>query len=152
MFQTGAKCHALGLSALIELFARVNYSHREPGTTTQHFQFLDLWVDRPPTPNGILASFKTSGLAESESRIFIGSHEKKLARVIGRLRKDRKNTNSPWMLDIVHIRETDWEEIRWTRRIVSGDDSVKQGICAESFEVRGDMMERGNVWRSVKMC
>jgi hypothetical protein len=126
MFQGGAKCHALGLNAFIELFARVNYSHREPGTTKQHFQFLDLWVDRPPTPNGILASFKTTGLAESESRVFIECHEKKLARVLGRLQKDPKKRDSPWLLDIINIRGTDWEEIRWTRRIVSGDDLVKK--------------------------
>lgn len=126
MFQAGAKCHALGLNSFIELFARVNYSHREPGTTKQHFQFLDLWVDRPPTPNGILASFKTTGLAESESRIFIDCQEKKLARVLGRLTKDPKRGDSPWTLDIISIRGTNWEEIRWTRRIVSGDDLVKK--------------------------
>jgi len=30
------------------------------------------------------------------------------------------------LLDIINIRETDWEEIRCTRRIVSGDDLVKE--------------------------
>lgn len=131
MFQVGAKCNGSGLDAVIELFARVNFSSRESGTTKQHFQFLDLWHDRPPFPNGILASFKTTGLAESESKVFLLSGEKKIARVLGKLKRDGKK-GGLWKLVIINIRETDWEEIRWTRRIVSGDDLVKkeQGLHA----------------------
>lgn len=139
MFQVGAKCQALELDPVIELFARVNYSVREPGTTKQHFQFLDMWVDRPPNPNGILASFKTTCLVETESKVFIECNEKKMARVIGRLKKDRNKRDSPWLLDIINIRETDWEEIRWTRRIVSGDDLVKKGKGSSNVEVMSEV-------------
>lgn len=125
MFQVGAKCNALGIDAVIELFARVGFSSRESGTTKQHFQFLDLWHDRPPYPNGVLASFKTTGLAESESKVFLAGGEKKIARVLGKLKKDGKKGGS-WKVEIINIRETDWEEIRWTRRIVSGDNLVKR--------------------------
>ena len=44
MFQAGSSCSAQKLNPVIELFARVNFSSREPGTTKQHFQFMDLWV------------------------------------------------------------------------------------------------------------
>ena len=101
---------------MIELFARVTFSSRETGSTKQHFQFADLWHDRPPYPNGILANYKTTGLAEIESKVFL--HENgKMARCLGRFKRDAKN--SVWVLHIVNIRETDWEEIRWTKEIVS---------------------------------
>jgi len=124
MYQAGAKCSALRLDGIIELFARVNFSSREAGTTKQHFQFLDLWHDRPPFTNGILDNFKMTGLAESESRVFLTSGGKKMARVLGRPKRDVKNQS--WWLQVINIRETDWEEIKWTRRIVSGDDFAKK--------------------------
>ncbi|KAG9246629.1 hypothetical protein BJ878DRAFT_387015, partial [Calycina marina] len=118
MYQAGSKCAAQKLDAIIELFARVNFSSREPGTSKQHFQFMDLWHDRAPYPNGILSSYRTSGLAESESRIFLSRDDKKMARVLGRLKRDIKNAS--WVLHIINIRPTDWEEIRWTKRIITG--------------------------------
>ncbi|KAL2069607.1 hypothetical protein VTL71DRAFT_14286 [Oculimacula yallundae] len=119
MFREGARCNALKQDAIIELFARVTFSSREPGTTQQHFQFADLWHDRPPFPNGILANYKTSGLAESESRAFVGAEEHMMARCIGRLRRNAKKNATGWFIDIINIRPTDWEEVKWTKRIVS---------------------------------
>lgn len=118
MFKEGARCEALKQDAVIELFARVTFSSREPGTTKQHFQFADLWHDRPPFPNGILANYKTTGLMESESKAFLGADEGALARCLGRLKRDSKS-GTGWMLHIINIRTTDWEEIKWTKRIVS---------------------------------
>ncbi|KAN0119964.1 hypothetical protein V8E51_002172 [Hyaloscypha variabilis] len=118
MFREGARCEALKQDAVIELFARVTFSSREPGTTKQHFQFADLWHDRPPFPNGILINYKMSGLVESESKAFLGADEGTLARCLGRLKRDSKSATG-WMLHILNIRLTDWEEIRWTKRIVS---------------------------------
>ncbi|KAF7950522.1 hypothetical protein EAE96_007805 [Botrytis aclada] len=119
MLKEGGRCNALGQDAIIELFARVNFSSREPGTTKQHFQFADLFHDRPPFAKGILANFKTTGLAESESRTFIESSESLMARCLGRVKKDVKNGS--WLLHIINVRVTDWEEIRWTKRIVCGE-------------------------------
>lgn len=110
---------------VVELFARVTFSSRESGTTKQHFQFFDLWHDRPPYPNGVLMNFKTTSLADVESKVFVDCKEKKMARVLGIPKKDPKHVG-PWLLEIINIRGTDWEEIRWTRRIVSGDDLSKK--------------------------
>ncbi|KAK0120048.1 hypothetical protein ONS95_011463 [Cadophora gregata] len=118
MFREGARCHALKHDAVVEFFARITFSSREPSTTKQHFQLADLWHDRPPFPTGILANYKTSGLAESESRAFIGAEKNLMARCIGRLRRDTNNSTG-WSIDIINIRPTDWEEIGWTKRIVS---------------------------------
>ncbi|THV54314.1 hypothetical protein BGAL_0029g00080 [Botrytis galanthina] len=119
MLKEGGRCNAFGQDAIFELFARVNFSSREPGTTKQHFQFADLFHDRPPFAKGILANFKTTGLAESESRAFIESSESLMARCLGRVKKDVKNDS--WLLHIINVRVTDWEEIRWTKRIVCGE-------------------------------
>lgn len=129
MFKEGARCEALKQDAVIELFTRVTFSSREPGTTKQHFQFADLWHDRPPFLNGILANCKTTGLLESESRAFPGADEGTLARCLGRLKRDSKSATG-WMLHIISIRTTDWEEIRWTKRIVSAGlvKSEKPGL------------------------
>ncbi|KUJ12309.1 uncharacterized protein LY89DRAFT_785697 [Mollisia scopiformis] len=118
MFKEGAKCHALKENAVIELYARVILSSREPGTTKQHFQFADLWHDRPPLPSGILANYKSPELLQRESGKFIGASEGMMARCFGRLKRDSQSTTG-WVLDIISIRTTDWEEIRWTKRIVS---------------------------------
>jgi hypothetical protein len=117
MFKEGARCNSLGQDAVIELFARVTFSSREAGTIKQHFQFADLWHDRPPFPNGVLINCTATGLAESQSKAFIGV-EGKVARCLGRLKRDAKNATG-WLLHITTIREADWGEIRWTKRIVS---------------------------------
>lgn len=124
MIQEGARCNAVGQDAVIELFARATFSSREAGTTKQHFQFADLFHDRPPFPNGILANYKSTGLAESESKVFIGEDGERMARCLGRLKKNVKNAG--WLLHILNIRGTDWEEIRWTKRIV-GTGLMKSG-------------------------
>ena len=123
MYKEGSRCNALGGDAIIELFARVGFSSREPGTIKQHFQFLDLWHDRPPIVTGILGNYKTTALAESESQVFLDGPGGKMARCLGRLKRDSKS-NTGWVLNIINIRETDWEEISWTRRIVSGECST----------------------------
>jgi hypothetical protein len=116
MIKEGGRRNALGQDAIIELFAKVVFSTRE--APKQRFQFKDIFSDKPPIGDGVLMNYKTTGLAESESKVFIGKHQGKLARCLGRLKRDKK-TASGWMLHILTIRETDWEEIRWTKRIVS---------------------------------
>ncbi|KAJ5051888.1 uncharacterized protein L3040_001651 [Drepanopeziza brunnea f. sp. 'multigermtubi'] len=129
MFKEGARCDALKQDVVIELFAKVTFSSREQGTTKQHFQFADLWHDRPPFPNGILPNYKGTELAESESRVFVDAGKHMMARCIGRLKRDKKMVTG-WLLDIINIRPTDWEEIKWTKRIVSAGlvKSEKMGV------------------------
>lgn len=129
MLKEGGRCSALGQDAIVELFARVSFSSREPGTSKQHFQFVDLFHDRPPFAKGILANFKTTGLGESESKVFIESSETLMARCLGRLKKDVKN--GAWLLHIINVRVTDWEEIRWTKRIVCGEHEEKLKMIAK---------------------
>jgi hypothetical protein len=123
MLKEGGRCNALGQDAIIELFARVTFSSREFGTTKQHFQYADLFHDRPPFAKGILAHFNPTRLVDAESRVFLESGQPLMARCLGSLKKDLKSGG--WLLHIINIRVTDWEEIRWTKRIVSADHDEK---------------------------
>jgi hypothetical protein len=132
MFNEGVRCNTLGQDAVIELFARVTFSSREAGSTKQHFKFADLWHDRPPYPNGLLANYKTTGLAENESKVFLGE-KGRMTRCLGRFKRDLKN--SVWVLHIINIRETDWEEIRWTKAIAShGQVKTEKGWMSADCE------------------
>lgn len=117
MFKEGKRCSSFGQDAIIELFARVTFSSREAGTTKQYFVFADLWRDNPPFPEGMLMNYKTTGLADTESKAFVDAGEPKMARCLGRLKRDAKNATG-WLLHIITIRETDWEEIRYTKKAV----------------------------------
>lgn len=126
LFKEGARCSAAGQDAVIELFARVNFSSREGGTTKQHFRFMDLWSEHPPFPTGILANYKSSSLADSESLFFVGDMGKgEMVRCLGRLKKEKKS-DTCWIFDIINVRGTDWEEIRWTKKIV--DAGAERGL------------------------
>lgn len=117
MFKEGKRCSSFGQDAIIELFARVTFSSREAGTTKQYFVFADLWRDNPPFPEGMLINYKTTGLADTESKAFVDAGEPKMSRCLGRLKRDLQSATG-WFLHIITIRETDWEEIRYTKRAV----------------------------------
>ncbi|KAH6679085.1 hypothetical protein B0J14DRAFT_579981 [Halenospora varia] len=131
MLREGTRCAAAGQDAIIELFARVSFSAREPGTTKQQFQFADLWSDKPPFAQGILANFRTTDLADTESMALIQGRKGQMVRCLGRLKRE-KRASTGWLLHIINIRETDWEEIRWTERIVSTGGSQSKPTDSES--------------------
>jgi hypothetical protein len=122
MYREGARCLDSARDGVIELFARVTFSSRNPGITKQHFQFADLWSKHPPFATGILENFRPQSLADVESQDLIGGDVGKIVRCLGRLRREKQNSGG-WLLYIINIRQTDWEEIRWTKRIVSADAS-----------------------------
>jgi hypothetical protein len=113
----GALCERLGQDAVIELFARVTLSSKDATSFKLHFHFADLFHGRPPFIHGTLENAKISGLQETESRILldVDSHVP-MVRCLGRLK--RVIAGPPgWMLHIINIRATDWEEVRWTRKV-----------------------------------
>ncbi|PQE25402.1 hypothetical protein CJF30_00000109 [Rutstroemia sp. NJR-2017a BBW] len=134
MLKEGGRCNALDQDAIIELFARVTFSSREFGTTKQHFQFADLFHDRPPFAKGILAHFNPTKLVDAESRVFLESGQPLMARCLGSLKKDLKSGG--WLLHIINIRVTDWEEIGWTKRIVSADHDEKVKLARLRAEAK----------------
>ena len=113
----GALCERLGQDAVIELFAHVVDSSQDITPTKLYFEFADLFHDRPPFIRGTLENNKISSLQETESRMLLGVNDPaSMVRCLGRLK--RIITGPPgWMLYIINIRPSDWEEVRWTRKI-----------------------------------
>jgi hypothetical protein len=113
----GALCGGLGQDAIIELFARVVDSSQDITPTKLYFEFADLFHDRPPFIRGTLENNKISSLQETESRMLLGVNgPAPMVRCLGRLK--RVTAGPPgWMLYIINIRPSDWEEVRWTRKI-----------------------------------
>jgi hypothetical protein len=129
----GAICSRSHQDAVIELFARVTFSSRQDGldgSHKQHFQFADIFHDRPPFMNAVLENYLISTLQESETRVLLGKEiAVTMVRCMGRLKRVQKGRG--WIFDIINIRATNWEEVRWTKRIAgagmvkSGDESWK---------------------------
>ncbi|RKF72259.1 hypothetical protein GcM1_248025 [Golovinomyces cichoracearum] len=118
LIKVAGRCITLRQAPLIELFARVTNSHREPNSTRQAFQFIDLWHNRPPFIRGVLMNYEATRLINQESKVFIDNDQKLMARVLATIRRD-SNQSRGWLLHIINIRKTDWEEISWTRKILS---------------------------------
>lgn len=90
---------------IIELYARVSSSTREPGTYKQRFRFADLFTaDKPPFLTGVYTLWRGVELWEHGSRVFLGEAGKgRMARVVGRMRKEEGN----WMMAILCVWEVD---------------------------------------------
>ncbi|KFY61028.1 hypothetical protein V496_05191 [Pseudogymnoascus sp. VKM F-4515 (FW-2607)] len=125
--RAGSFCNRLNQDAIIELFCRVTFSSREDGTHRQIFQFADIFHNSPPFVNGILANYSVSALQERESRELLAEsrEESGMVRCLGRL-KAQVGGNG-WILHLDNIRKSDWEEVRWTRRIVGIQEAKKDG-------------------------
>lgn len=114
----GTRCEGLEQDAIIELFARVRDSSSDISRPSKlYYEFSDLFHDRPPFIRGTLENNKISGLQEAESRMLLGiDGSGPMTRCLGRLKRIISGPPG-WMLYIINIRPTDWEEVRWTRQI-----------------------------------
>ncbi|KFY82408.1 hypothetical protein V500_10571 [Pseudogymnoascus sp. VKM F-4518 (FW-2643)] len=123
--RAGSFCNRLNQDSIIELFCRVTFSSREDGTHKQIFQFADIFHNSPPFVNGVLANYRVSALQETESReLLTGNREVPgMVRCLGRLRTQVGGNG--WVLHLDNIRQSDWEEVRWTRRIVGVQGAQK---------------------------
>ncbi len=113
-----AGCAALSsdTDAIIELYARVAFSTREPGSYKQQFRFADLFTaDKPPLLSGVYALWKGVELWDRGSRLFLGeTGHGRMARVVGRMRKE----DGEWMMVILCVWQVDWEEIKLAKGVV----------------------------------
>lgn len=124
--RAGSFCNRLNQDAIVELFCRVTFSSRENGTHKQIFQFADIFHSNPPFVSGVLANYRVSALQERESmELLTGDREEPagMARCLGRLKAQLGGNG--WILHLSNIRKSDWEEVRWTRRIVGVQEAKK---------------------------
>ena len=113
-----AACAALSsdMDSVIELYARVSSSTREPETYKQQFRFADLFTaDKPPFLIGVYMLWRGVDLWDRGSKVFLGEAGKgRMARVVGRMRKEEGN----WVMNILCIWQVDWEEVGLAKGIV----------------------------------
>jgi len=119
---------------IIELFARVRSSYRtlKPASvdtsaaslkavTVQHlqtFELLDLYDDAEPTLKATHEWWHGSGLGEEDTKPFLEARGSiagpMLCRALGRVVRERKG----WVLELMSIWQTEWEDVEWVRGIV----------------------------------
>ncbi|KAL8657021.1 MAG: hypothetical protein Q9226_002327 [Calogaya cf. arnoldii] len=97
--------------AVIELYARVNYSERPAGSVKQHFHFADIFSpEKPPFLKGTYGLWKGVGLWDLDSKVFLGEKGKgKMARVVGRIGREEKTRGLE--MTVLSIWEVDWEDV-----------------------------------------
>ncbi|KAL8811009.1 MAG: hypothetical protein Q9223_007624, partial [Gallowayella weberi] len=98
------------IDAVIELYARVTFSERPPGSVKQHFHFADIFSpDKPPFLKGTYGVWKGCDLWDLDSKVFLGEEGKgKMARVVGRIGREEKTRGLEMM--VLSVWEADWED------------------------------------------
>lgn len=104
--------------AVIELYARVSTSSRDPnGGFKQHFQFVDLFTDRPHL-NATSIIWKGVGLWDQDSKVFLGEEGRgKMCRALGRIKK-RDAWAGGCEMNVLSIWEVDWEDVGVAKGLV----------------------------------
>ncbi|KAL8920233.1 MAG: hypothetical protein Q9172_004586 [Xanthocarpia lactea] len=97
--------------AVMELYARVSYSHRPAGSVKQYFQFVDIFSpDKPPFLKGTYGLWKGVGIWDQDSKVFLGEEGKgKMARVVGRIEREEKTRGLE--MTVLSVWEVDWEDV-----------------------------------------
>jgi hypothetical protein len=122
-----AGCQAVrtNTSVVLEIYARVTASHREPKPSRkQHFEIHDLYHDNPPHLHGTFELWDQSPLWELDSRPFLSpSAEGVMCRLIARMKRD----DTKWRLEILNIWQADWDDVEhvagiYTREPTSLDE------------------------------
>ncbi|KAI9718777.1 MAG: hypothetical protein M1812_003951 [Candelaria pacifica] len=115
--QAGCAAARNSQDVIVELYARVTFSYREAEGRKQHFQFSDLYHDRPPFLNGIYEGWRGVGLWEYDSSLFLGEEGKgRTCRCVGRI-KWAKETKG-WILLVMNIWADVWDDVAFVKGIV----------------------------------
>ncbi|KXH42747.1 hypothetical protein CNYM01_03770 [Colletotrichum nymphaeae SA-01] len=131
LLNTQAKCSREKQDVFFELFARVVYSNRENVAKVQHVQLRDLFTDRQPFLSGVFRGWKSGGLVDDQSKVFLGPDGKnKLCRCLCKVSEDKKAAIGR-SATLLSIRETTWDEVQWAMRIVARDATSDENIDIE---------------------
>ena len=104
-----------GKPTIIELYARVASSWREPDSVKQHFVFSDLFHDHPPFMNGVYGLWKGVELWDYDSGRFLNpSEQQRMCRCIGKMKRDGKK----WKLVVLNIWEATWDDVDYAQGII----------------------------------
>lgn len=101
---------------VIELYAKVDSSWREPSGLKQHFVLSDLFHDRPPKLNAVYELCKANELWNYESAQFLGpSGKRRMCRCMVKMKRE----NNMWKMIILSIWEATWDDVEYVCGIIS---------------------------------
>ena len=109
-------------NVIIELYARVVYSHREG--RKQHFVFHDLYHDRQPYLEGTRELWDQTKLRELDTRSFLGAErdgEGVICRAVAKMKRKEGAAGKGWRLDVLSIWEARWEDVDFVAGIYCKD-------------------------------
>ncbi|OQO03989.1 hypothetical protein B0A48_10632 [Cryoendolithus antarcticus] len=119
-----AGCQAVRMNknVMLELYARVTCSHREPKPARkQVFEIHDLYHDHPPHLQGTFDLWDQSTLWELDSRPFLTiGPGGMLARMIARMKRD----GTKWRLEILNIWQAGWDDVEHVAGIYVKSDGM----------------------------
>ncbi|KAK6442592.1 hypothetical protein LTR95_001183 [Oleoguttula sp. CCFEE 5521] len=119
-----AGCQAVRMNknVILELYARVTRSHREPKSARkQVFEIHDLYHDHPPHLQGTFDLWDQSTRWELDSRPFLSAGpDGMLARMIARMKRD----GTKWRLEILNIWQADWDDVEHVAGIYMKSDGI----------------------------
>ena len=101
------------IDAIIELYARTSTSTRGMnGGCKQHFQFKDLFSDKPPYLTGTSTVWKGVGLWDQDLKVFLRSTgQGKMCRVVGRMKRGKEQPGEGWEMIVLSVWEVQWEDV-----------------------------------------
>ena len=100
---------------VLELYAKVDSSWREPSGLKQHFVFSDLFHDRPPKLFAVFELCMASELWAYDSAQFLGAKGKgRKCRCIGKLKRE----SNAWKMVVLNIWEATWNDIENVHGII----------------------------------
>lgn len=99
------------IDTIIELYARVISSEREPGSFKQTFHFSDLFTaEKSPCLGGTYALWKGVKLWDQDAKVFLGNEGRgKMARTMGRIK--REPVSNKWEMAILSVWQVDWADV-----------------------------------------
>lgn len=114
------RCHSRDQELIIEIYARVTYSSRDPLVKRQCFQFRDLSKDKQSFPSGTLSGWRPGSLVDRQSLRLMGNRTPQLCWILSKTRLDSKGFVG-LALDVINVRETNWDQIRLAKATTCGE-------------------------------
>lgn len=119
---TGCQGVRNGRDIVIELYARVSASWREPAPSRkQHFRFKDIYHDNPPYLEGTFVLWQQAKLWDLDSKVFLEASKGEgiMCRAIARMKRDGQK----WQLNVLSVWEASSEDVDFAA-----------GICSDTTE------------------
>ncbi|KAK8069686.1 hypothetical protein PG994_006302 [Apiospora phragmitis] len=120
LLEQAAHCYNHHQEVVFELYGKVKYSKREGLAGKQYFLVVDLFEDQEPGLLGMVSRWRPGDLKDRQGQAFLGINSHKMCRCLCKAKRDSKKETG-WVLNILNIREADWDEIRYAKMILGED-------------------------------